>query len=417
MVINASLLGIIDGCRKSGRFRNLYAARHGIEGVLREEFLDLTSQNAEEIGFLRTTPAAGTIGTCRYKIRPDQREDLERIVEVFRAHDIDTFFYIGGNDSMDTAHRVSDLASKQGLELVCVGVPKTIDNDLGDQERRLIDHTPGYGSAARYWALMVQNLNEENRGSRPSDPVLVVQAMGRRIGFIPAAARLGDPDRKMPLQIYLPEARISLPELAENVNLELQHSGRAIVVIGEGFDVGALGGRTDAFGHTQYGASQTSVMQTVVNYLNQHGLTARGSARGQIPGTDQRNAIIAASTVDLKEAQHVGEEAVRIALENGTGYMVTIVRKTGLDYAVTYSKASLAEMADSERTFPKEWIAKNRIDVTDDFVNYARPLMGEEWVSVPLQGGLQRFARLKPIFAPTKCAQYIPQAYREGTDR
>jgi 6-phosphofructokinase 1 len=417
MVINASLLGIIDGCRKSGRFRNLYAARHGIEGVLREEFLDLTSQNAEEIGLLRTTPAAGTIGTCRYKIRPDQREDLERIVEVFRAHDIDTFFYIGGNDSMDTAHRVSDLASKQGLELVCVGVPKTIDNDLGDQERRLIDHTPGYGSAARYWALMVQNLNEENRGSRPSDPVLVVQAMGRRIGFIPAAARLGDPDRKMPLQIYLPEARISLPELAENVNLELQHSGRAIVVIGEGFDVGALGGRTDAFGHTQYGASQTSVMQTVVNYLNQHGLTARGSARGQIPGTDQRNAIIAASTVDLKEAQRVGEEAVRIALENGTGYMVTIVRKTGLDYAVTYSKAPLAEMADSERTFPKEWIAKNRIDVTDDFVNYARPLMGEEWVSVPLQGGLQRFARLKPIFAPTKCAQYIPQAYREGTDR
>lgn len=416
-VINASLAGIINGCRTSGRFRNLYAARHGIEGVLSEELLDLTSQDEEELKRLRTTPAAGAIGTCRYKIDPERHEDLERIVEVFRAHGIGTFFYIGGNDSMDTAHRVSELAAHNGLELVCVGVPKTIDNDLGDQERRLIDHTPGYGSAARYWALMIQNLNEENRGSRPSDPVLVVQAMGRRIGFIPAAARLGDPEREMPLQIYLPEAKVSLSELEENVNRELQRSGRAIVIISEGFAVGDLGERSDAFGHTQYSAGQTSVMQIVVNSLNQHGLAARGSARGQVPGTDQRNAIINASTVDLKEAYRVGEEAVRIALEDGTGYMVTIVRKTGPAYTITYDKAPLAKMARSERTFPKEWIAENRIDVTDDFVDYARPLIGKDWPSVPLHSGLQRFARLKPVFVAQKCAPYMPQAYRERMNR
>ena len=416
-VINASLAGIIDACREAGQFRHLYAARHGIEGVLREELLDLTAQDEEELKRLRTTPAAGAIGTCRYKIAPEQNEDLNRILDVFRSHKIGAFFYIGGNDSMDTTHRVSELAARNGLELVCVGVPKTIDNDLGDQERMLIDHTPGYGSAARYWALMIQNLNEENRGSRPSDPVLVVQAMGRRIGFIPAAARLGDPEREMPLQIYLPEEKVSLSELAENVNLELRRSGRAIVVIGEGFDVGDLGERADAFGHTQFSAGRTSVMQVAVNFLNQHGLAARGSARGQIPGTDQRTAMIAASTVDLEEAYRIGEEAVRIALKDGTGYMATIVRKTGSDYTVTYGKAPLIRMANSERTFPKAWIAENRFDVTDDFVAYARPLIGEVWPDVPLEGGLQQFARLKPIFAAPKCVQYIPQAYREGTDR
>ncbi len=213
-VINSSLLGVVEACRSyPERFGQIYAAYHGIEGVLKEEFLDLSAQPEEELALLRTTPAAGAIGTCRYKIRPEQSEDLERIVEVFRAHKVGFFFYVGGNDSMDTAYRVSKLAQKSGLDLVCVGVPKTIDNDLGDQAFELIDHTPGYGSTARYWAHMIQNLNEENRGSSRSDPVLVVQAMGRRIGFIPAAARLADPEREMPLQIYLPEAESTCQSL------------------------------------------------------------------------------------------------------------------------------------------------------------------------------------------------------------
>jgi 6-phosphofructokinase 1 len=199
-VINSSLLGVIEACRNyPERFGRTYAAYHGIEGVLKEELLDLSAQSEQELKLLRITPAAGAIGTCRYKIKSEQTEDLERIVEVFRVHEIGFFFYIGGNDSMDTAQRVSELAQESGLDLVCVGVPKTIDNDLGDQAFKLIDHTPGYGSTARYWAHMIQNLNEENRGSCRSDPVLVVQAMGRRIGFIPAAARFADPDREMPL--------------------------------------------------------------------------------------------------------------------------------------------------------------------------------------------------------------------------
>ncbi len=189
-VINNSLRAIVEACREAPEaFGTVYAGWHGIEGVLREELLNLSAQPAEEIALLRTTPAAGSIGTCRYKLKTTQQEDFERVIQVFKAHNIGYFFYIGGNDSMDTAHKVARLAHERGLDLVATGVPKTIDNDVGDSEFRLIDHTPGYGSVARYWALTVQNANEENAGSSPSDPVLVMQAMGRKIGFIPAAAR------------------------------------------------------------------------------------------------------------------------------------------------------------------------------------------------------------------------------------
>ncbi len=142
---------------------------------------------------LRVTPAAGSIGTCRYKLSESQKEDFERVIEVFKAHHVGYFCYIGGNDSMDTANKVAKLAHERGLDLVGVGVPKTIDNDVGDSEFKLIDHTPGYGSTAHYWMHMIQFANEENAGSSPADPVLVLQAMGRKIGFIPAAARLADP--------------------------------------------------------------------------------------------------------------------------------------------------------------------------------------------------------------------------------
>ncbi|MCL0039285.1 diphosphate--fructose-6-phosphate 1-phosphotransferase [Dehalococcoidia bacterium] len=409
-VVNSSLLGIIDACHGYGRFGTIYASYHGIEGVLKENLLDLSVQDEEELRLLRTTPAAGAIGTCRYKIK--QQEDLERIVEVLRLHEIGYFFYIGGNDSMDTAWKISLLAKERELELIAVGVPKTIDNDLGDQEFRLLDHTPGYGSVARYWACYIQNANEENRGSAPADPVLVIQVMGRRIGFIPAAARLADPQREMPLQIYLPESGMPLEELADRVNDQLKRSGRAIVVVSEGFPVGELGEVRDQFGHTQFSASRATVAQIVVNYLNEHGLAAQGAARGQVPGTDQRDSIIYASTVDLEEAYRVGQQAVEIAMKEGTGWMATLVRESNYPYTIRYDKAPLELMANSERRFPQEWIAASKIDVTDDFLDYARPLLGEDWPSVPLMNGRQRFARLKPAFVRKRCPEYIPQAYR-----
>lgn len=412
-VVNNSLRGIIETCRMyPDDFGTLYAGWHGIEGILREELLDLSAQPEEEIRLLRTTPAAGAIGTCRYKLKGHHHEDFDRVVQVLKAHEIGYFFYIGGNDSMDTAQKVGALAIDQGLDLVAVGVSKTIDNDVGDPEFKLVDHTPGYGSVARYWACNIQNLNEENLGTCLSDPVMVVQVMGRKIGFIPAAARLGDPHHEMPLQIYMPESGLTIDELTEKVNDQLKVDGRVIVVISEGFEVGDVGERRDSFGHTKFSASQITAQQLVVNHLNQVGLAARGTARGQTVGTDQRDTMVYASTVDLDEAYRVGENAVRIAIEEGSGFMSTIIRRPGPVYRAEFDKVPLEVVANSEREFPAQWIAENRVDVTGDFVRYARPLIGDDWVSVPLVGGIQRFARFRPLFAQQTLPAYVPVGHR-----
>lgn len=302
------------------------------------------------------------------------------------------------------------MAKEHGFDLIATGVPKTIDNDVGDSEFKLIDHTPGYGSVARYWSHIVQNANEENRGSSPADPVMVIQAMGRKIGYIPAAARLADPNREMPLQIYMTESKVSMEQLADNVNEQLKKDGRCIVVISEGFDVGEIGQVKDAFGHTSFGSSKISVQQTVVNYLNSKGLKAKGAARGHVMGTDQRDTAIYASTVDLDEAYKVGQKAVEIAINDGNGWMATMLREPGMIYSIKYDKVPLQKVALSERFFPEKWITPNRVDVTDEFVNYVRPLIGDDWVSVPLINGIQRFAKLEMIFAEQKLPKYTPEA-------
>lgn len=412
-VINNSLRGIIETCKAlPEKFGTVYAGYHGIEGVLKEELLNLSAQSEDEIGLLGSTPAAGSIGTCRYKLKSKQTEDFDRIIDIFKAHEIGYFFYIGGNDSMDTAFKVAQMAHGRGLELVACGAPKTIDNDVGDSEFKLIDHTPGYGSVARYWALNIQDANEENAGSSPADPVLVIQAMGRKIGFIPAAARLADPHRELPLQIYMPEAGVSMKEMADLVNDQLRHSGRCIVVVSEGFDVGDIGETKDGFGHTQFSSSKSTVEQTVVNYLNEVGLAARGAARGNVSGTDQRHNMIYASTVDLEEAYKLGQQAALIAAYDGSGYMSTILREPGPIYNVRFDKVPLELVANSERNFPTAWLSANKIDVTDDFIRYAQPLIGEHWPSIPLIAGRQRFARLERIFAEQKLPAYTPQALR-----
>lgn len=411
-VINNTLRGIVEAARQYDNIGTVYGARHGIEGVLKEELLDLSGQDPDEISLLRYTPAAGSIGTCRYKLKPNQTEDFERVIEVFKAHNVGYFCYIGGNDSMDTAHKISKLAHERGLDLIGIGGPKTIDNDVGDSEFKLIDHTPGYGSCAKYWMHAVQNANEENQGSCPADPVLVMQAMGRKIGFIPAAARLADPHREMPLQIYLAESQCSLEQLADNVNDQLVRDGRCMVVISEGFNVGDLGARKDSFGHVQFSASETTVGQMVVNYLNKVGLKAKGAARGNVPGTDQRHSMAYASTVDLDEAFHAGEMAAELAATGQTGYMSTILRNPGSIYSVRYDKAPLELVANSERHFPKNWITAAGNDVTDDFIRYAKPLLGEGMLSLPMIDGRQRLTRLKPLFASQKLPKYVPQADR-----
>ncbi len=411
-VINNSLRGLVETARDLPEIGTIYAGWHGIEGVLKEELLNLSGQSPEEIALLRVTPAAGSVGTCRYKLKEHQNEDFDRIVEVFKAHNIGYFCYIGGNDSMDTANKVAQMATERGVDIVGIGVPKTIDNDVGDSEFKLIDHTPGYGSTARYWMSMVQMANEENRGSCPADPVLVLQAMGRKIGFIPAAARLADPQRKIPMQIYLAETTVSIEQIHAQVNEQLKKDGRLIVVVSEGLSLGDIGETKDSFGHTQFSSSQLTVAQLLVNELNQRGLAVKGAARANIPGTDQRHNIAYASTVDLDEAYGAGQKAALLAAAGESGYMSTILRTAGPGYNVRYDKVPLSEVANSERTFPKNWITADGMDVTDDFVKYCKPLVGNDWPSIPLINGRMRLAQLQPLFSDQKLPKYIPQADR-----
>ncbi|RKY72964.1 MAG: 6-phosphofructokinase [Candidatus Latescibacterota bacterium] len=422
-VINNSLRGAIDQLAASNKVGKIYGAKMGILGVLREELVDITVQSPQQIALLERTPSAGTIGSCRYKIRSD--EDLNRIVEVFKAHDIGYFFYCGGGDSMDTAYKISMLAKENDLELVCTGIPKTIDNDVGgplqeDGTFAVCDHNPGYGSTARSTAINILEANEENKASYTSDPVLVIGVMGRKIGFIPAAARLADPERKMPLVIILPEAlpkdnwEENLEFITKKVNEKVEEFGRCIAVIGEGVSVGDLGILRDSFGNEQFSAAEKTAEQVVTNYLNgtdrkdtrgraQSRLSVRGIARSERPGTRQRREIAYVSETDLREAYQVGAYAVKLALAGEEGFMATIIREPGSAYKVRYDKVPLDRVANSKREFPRQWIAPDKVDVTDDFVNWAMPLIGDV---------LPRFTEFKQILAPQKCREYVPWGYR-----
>ena len=423
-VINNSIRGAIDELVSSKKINRIFGAKMGILGVLKEELIDLSAQETEQIALLAETPSAGTIGSCRYKIKND--EDLARIVEVFKKHEVGYFFYCGGGDSMDTANKLSELAQRENLELICTGIPKTIDNDVGgllqtDGTFAVCDHDPGYGSVARNLAVNVLEANEENKASYTSDPVLVIGVMGRKIGFIPAAARLADPKREIPLLIILPESlskddyQSNLEFISKRVNEKLSKYERCIVVIGEGVELGDLGILRDNFGHTQFSASKRTVEQLLINYLNgtdrkdnkgraQSRLIVRGIARSERPGTRQRREIAYVSNVDREEAYQVGAYAAGIALSGENGFMSTIIRKPGNVYNITYDKVPLYVVANSEREFPEEWIASDRVDVTDKFVNWALPLIG---------GPLPQFAKFKEIFVSKKCEEYIPAEYRK----
>jgi 6-phosphofructokinase 1 len=412
-VINASVHGLVDACKSFPlAFDQIYAGRFGIEGILNEELLNLSVQPDDEIKLLSSTPASGVLGSCRYRLDESNPADFEQLLQVFHAHEIGYFFYIGGNDSMDTADKISHFALSRGLDVVVTGIPKTVDNDLGDGEFQLIDHTPGYGSAARFWVYTIREANQENAGACRFEPVLVLQAMGRKIGFIPAAARLGDPEREMPLLIFMAEAGFSLDEITDRIYDCVRKRGRALVVAGEGLELGSLGDARDGFGHLVYSATQTSAAQLLVNHLNHKGLPARGVARYNIPGTGQRNQTILASTVDIDEAYQLGQHAVQIAVKSGGGFMATLVRQPDENYRVTYGQVALERMANSERSFPSKWLTDSRTDVTDEFVRYARPLIGNEYPSAPLLNGLPRFARLQEIYAEQKLESYIPINYR-----
>ncbi len=390
-VINASVCGVIQEAMRHSEIEGIYAAYNGILGVLNEEIFDLRRENPETIEGLKTTPAAA-LGSCRYKVR--KQEDFEKILSIFRKHNIRYFFYIGGNDSMDTADKVNKLALEKGYDFRAVGVPKTIDNDLA-----FTDHTPGYGSVIKYLAAMVMEAGRDTEALYTADTVNVIEAMGRNAGWIAAGTALARRDEEdAPHIILLPEVPFDIESFKDKVKYYLNKIKRCVIVVSEGTKkpdgsyIAEQKGEfaKDAFGHTQLGGAANYIKELV-----EHDIKVK--ARFAIPSTIQRNGIHFASKTDSEEAYTAGRKAVEHAVSGVTGKMVTLVRTSEKPYKCTTGLAELSSVANGEKYFPGEWITDDGFFVKEDFINYAAPLIQGE-VKPVIKNGLPDFIRFKKHF-------------------
>lgn len=367
-MINCSLYGVIRQALDSGVVNKLIGARNGITGVLNERFLNLRGISSDVVDKLRRTPGSA-LGSCRYKV---QGKDYETIIDVLSKHEIDIFLYNGGNDSMDTALQVHQLASSSGLELNVIGIPKTIDNDLPSTDR-----CPGFGSAARYVAQSVRDLGMDI--STLPTPISIFEAMGRNAGWLAAASVLARRNpNDAPHLIYLPECSFDPEAFICDVKRVHEKLGWAVVVVSEGLclasgdPVYSAGGaaQTDAFGHKLPGDVGSFLAGLVSEKL---GLRCRSEK----PGLCGRSSILLASPVDQKDAEAVGRAAVDAALAGESGKMVSLQPMKSSKEPET-SLVSLESVANVERRIPLEWINRRGADVTQEFCDYVRPLIGSE---------------------------------------
>jgi len=378
-VINASLAGVIEEAKKHPEIRDLYGAVNGVQGLLEEEMVDLRSEDDKTISLLPNTPSAA-LGSCRRKLTD---ADYDRLLAVLKAHDVRYLFYIGGNDSADTSHRIGRLAAAAGWEMRVVGIPKTVDNDLG-----FTDHCPGYGSVARFNAIATRDAGLDTLALHTVDTVKIIETMGRNTGWITASAALardepGDP----PHLIYLPERPFDADRFLSDVKAQVDEGRGCVVAVCEGLRDAegnilasfkhAVG--TDSFGHKQLGGVGDHLVSLIAEGL---GIKARFDKAGTI----QRVSGLAQSEVDVAEAKMAGTAAVQRACEGITDKMVTLERVSQSPYRCETGLAPLAEVANAERPVPDEFIAEDGNDVTAAFLDYARPLIG---------GPLQAYARLK----------------------
>ena len=393
-VINSSACGVIQtALGNPDVFTGVYGALNGILGVLNEDLMDLAKEDPGEIDRLRRSPSAA-LGSCRHKLKDLQKDrtDYERILEVFRAHDIRYFFYIGGNDSMDTAAKLGQLAREIDYEMIAVGVPKTIDNDLA-----FTDHCPGYGSVAKFTAASVMEAGRDTESLYTHDTCTVQEIMGRNAGWIAAAAGLARrSEEDAPHIILLPEVPFVIEKFIAQVQHSLKKYKRCFIACGEGVKtpdgryLGEAGGSfaTDAFGHAQLGGASDAVRAIIETKVGVKCRTNRA-------GTAQRNAMHFASATDVAEAYLVGAAAVEAALEGVNGKMITLVREgNGSDYRCTTGLAELEDVANGEKMLPAEFIGSDGISVTDAFRDYARPLLAGQAEVEIADDGLPVYARL-----------------------
>jgi len=378
-VINSSVCGTIVEAKRRAQIRSIYGAINGILGVLDENLIDLRQEAPEAVSGLRGTPSAA-LGSCRFKLK---QEDYSRVMDVFQAHQISYFVYAGGNDSMDTAHKIASLATEKNYELKVMGIPKTVDNDL-----MVTDHCPGYGSVSRFNAIAVRDAGLDTDAIYTSDTVKVVETMGRDAGWITASTALArDGVDSAPHLIYLPERPFVTSKFLADVKSVYDRIGRVVICVCEGLKdekgefVKASSTKvdTDRFGHAQLGG----VGDYLTNLISEN---LGFKARCDKPGTIQRVSMTCASQTDLNEAYEVGQTAVSRAVEGESDKMVTLVRKSNEPYKCETGVVELEKVALKTRKVPDEFIHADSNFVSDAFLRYVKPLIG---------GPLPEYAHLK----------------------
>jgi 6-phosphofructokinase 1 len=399
-VVNASVAGIIAEALNHDCVEEIYGSLNGVLGLLQEDLVDLASESQQQIRALKYTPGAA-LGSCRYKLK--KQADFDRVLEVFKAHNIRYFFYIGGNDSQDTAAKISAHAQAQGYELRVIGVPKTADNDLP-----ATDHCPGYGSAAKYIATTVRELAVDNEAMGQGDLVSIIEVMGRGAGWVAASAALAkrrDQPHDSPHLIYLPEIPFSQDKCLEDIRRVLKREKFCQIVVAEGLtdadgNYVSADPATDAFGHAQLGGVG-EFMKDLVE-ANLPGVKARLSA----PGLMQRCAAHAASKTDADEAFLAGQAAVRAAIDGETDKLVTLVRGDTDTYTCETGLAPLADVANNVKKLPREWINEDGVSMNFQFIRYAQPLIQGE-VTIPHDNGVPQFARLDKVRVDKVLPAYV----------
>ena len=383
--INASLAGVMEQAFATADIDKVYGGCNGIQGILEDRIVQLNEQfenKDENLNKLKCTPAM-YLGSCRYKMKPytEDATDYDKVLEIFKKYDIGAFFYIGGYDSMDTVDKMSDYVKEHGMDVKVIGIPKTIDNDL-----MMIDHTPGFGSAAKYIATTIREVAMDTYIYN-MDTVVIVEVMGRNAGWLTAASVLARNNYNVaPHLIYLPEVPFNMDDFVQMVKKNLFQYHHVIVAVSEGIQdengkyISASGNAVDKFGHVMLSGTG-NVLKNIVS--ERIGCKVRSIELNVL----QRAASHIASATDIAESAELGRNGVRLAMSGNTGVMSTLIRKSSEPYEVEYSFGDISKIANAEKKIPREWISSDGTDVTAEMIAYLKPLvMGE--VSVPYKDGI-----------------------------
>lgn len=401
-VINASAAGVIETARKhSDKIGNVFAGRNGIIGALTEDLIDTSQESANAIAALKHTPS-GAFGSCRYKLKSleENRREYERLIEVFKAHDIGYFFYNGGGDSADTCFKVSQLSDSMGYPVQAVHVPKTVDNDLP-----ITDNCPGFGSVAKYIAVSTREASYDVRSmSKTSTKIFVIEVMGRHAGWIAAAGGLvADEKNDIPVVILFPEVEFDQAKFMAAVREKVEKYDYCTVVVSEGahWPDGkflAEQGTRDAFGHAQLGGAAPVVANMIKDELGY-------KFHWAVVDYCQRAARHIASKTDVEQAYALGEAAVEYALDGENSIMPAVIRTSNDPYEWKIDKAPLSEVANVEKMMPEEYISEDGFGITDACREYLVPLIqGEDYP--PYVNGMPDYVTLKNISVEKKLEEF-----------